>query len=42
MLDLPGGSARVLVIVVAADEDSFETLLEWAAPIVESIEFHAP
>jgi hypothetical protein len=43
LLDLPGGSqARVLALVTITDEDSFETVLEFAAPIVESIEFHAP
>jgi hypothetical protein len=42
LLDLPGGSARVLGILIAADEDSFETVLGWAAPIVDSIEFRAP
>lgn len=42
LLDLPGGSARVLAIAVSADEDSFETVLEWATPVIDSIEFHAP
>ena len=41
LLDLPGGSARVLAIAVITDVDSFETVLESAAPIVDSIEFHA-
>lgn len=41
LLDLPGGSARVLAIAVITDEDSFETVLEFAAPVVDSIEFHA-
>ena len=40
LVDLPGGSARVLAIATITDEDSFETVLEWAAPIVDSIEFH--
>lgn len=40
LVDLPGGSgARVLAIAIFADEDSFETVLEWAAPIVDSVEF---
>jgi hypothetical protein len=30
------------VIAISADADSFATVLEWAAPIVDSIEFHAP
>ena len=43
LVDLPRGSqARVLAIVTIADEDSFETVLGSAAPIVDSIEFHAP
>jgi hypothetical protein len=40
LLDLPGGSARVLAIAMITDEDSFETILQWAAPIVDSIEIH--
>ncbi len=42
LFDLPGGSARVLGIAISADLDSFETVLEWAMPIVDSIEFHTP
>lgn len=42
LVDLPGGSAEVLAITITADEDSFETVLAWAAPIVDSIEFHVP
>ncbi len=42
LLDLPGGSARVLAIATITDDDSFETVLEFAAPVVDSIEFHAP
>jgi len=41
LLDLPGGSARVLAIAIISDEDSFERALELAAPIVDSIELHA-
>ena len=41
LLDLPGGSARVLAIATITDDDSFETVLEFAAPVVDSIEFHA-
>jgi hypothetical protein len=41
LLDLPGGSARVLAIAIIDSEDSFERALELAAPIVDSIEFHA-
>jgi hypothetical protein len=42
LVDLPGGSARVLGVVIAAGEDSFESVLEWATPIVDSLEFRAP
>ena len=43
LVDLPEGSqARVLAIVTITDEDSFETVLEAAAPIIDSIKFHAP
>lgn len=42
LVDLPGGSARILAIVTKADEDSFETVLAWAAPVIESMEFHSP
>jgi hypothetical protein len=41
LIDVPGGSGRVLALAIFADEDSFETVLEWATPIVDSIEFHA-
>jgi hypothetical protein len=39
LLDLPGGSARVLAIVILHAD--VENALELAAPIVDSIEFHA-
>jgi hypothetical protein len=42
LLDLPGGSARVLAIAIMSDEDSLEHALQLAAPIVDSIELHAP
>jgi hypothetical protein len=43
LLDLPEGSeASVLAIATITDDDSFETVLEFAAPIVNSIEFHTP
>jgi len=41
LVDLPGGSARVLAIAIMSDKDSFEHALNVAAPIVDSIEFHA-
>jgi hypothetical protein len=51
LVDLPGGSARVLAIgVIARDphdkvevpQQEFERVVEAATPIVESIEFHTP
>jgi hypothetical protein len=43
LLDLPDGSeAGVLALATITDEDSFETVLPWAAPIVDSIEFRTP
>jgi hypothetical protein len=43
LLDLPAGSAtRNLVIAIAAPEARFDAVIEAAAPIIESIEFHAP
>ena len=41
LLDMPEGSATpILAIAVVASEASFETVVEAAAPILESIEFH--
>ncbi len=42
LLDLPGGSARILAIAVVAPEARFEQVVEAAAPIFDSFEFHAP
>ena len=42
LVDLPGGSARILSIAINASESSFESVVEAAAPIIDSIEFHAP
>lgn len=42
LVDLPGGAARVLGIAISSDADSFETMLGWATPVIDSIEFHAP
>lgn len=42
LVDLPGGSARILAIAIVASEDRFESLVETAAPILESFEFSAP
>jgi hypothetical protein len=39
LLDLPGGSARILAIAIVAPEPSFERVVEAAAPIVDSFEF---
>jgi hypothetical protein len=41
VLDLPGGSARTLAILISApDEALFELALETAAPVLDSLEFH--
>jgi hypothetical protein len=39
LLDLPGGTARVLAIAIMAGEESFERALAVTTPIVDSIEF---
>jgi hypothetical protein len=41
LVDLPGGSARILSIAIVASEDQFERVVEAAAPVVDSIELHA-
>jgi hypothetical protein len=41
LVDLPGGSARILSIVISAPESDFESVLEQAAPILDSFEFHS-
>lgn len=40
LVDLPGGTARVLSIAIIAPEDAFDKVVELAAPILESFEFH--
>jgi hypothetical protein len=41
LLDLPEGlSARILAIAVLAPETRFESVMEAAAPILDSLEFH--
>jgi hypothetical protein len=43
LLDLPEGmSARILAIAISAPEPDFERVVEAAAPVLDSIEFHAP
>ena len=43
LLDAPEGSSmRVLAIAIVAPESSFERAVKAAAPIVDSVEFHAP
>jgi hypothetical protein len=42
LLDLPRGPARILALAVIADDDDFEAVLGYAAPVVASIEFHSP
>jgi hypothetical protein len=40
VLDLPGGSARTLVIMITASEAAFDRAVEAATPVVDSFEFH--
>lgn len=40
ILDLPGGSARALAIWITAPEADFERVVQAAAPVVDSFEFH--
>jgi hypothetical protein len=43
LVDLPEGmSVRTLAITVVAPEERFDEVIEETAPIIESIEFHAP
>jgi hypothetical protein len=43
LVDAPEGSSiRILAIAVQAPEARFAQVLEAAAPIIDSIEFHAP
>ena len=39
LLDLPGGSARILAIAISAPEARFERVVEAAAPVMDSFEF---
>jgi hypothetical protein len=39
VLDLPGGSARTLAILITAPEASFDRAVKAAAPVLESFEF---
>jgi hypothetical protein len=41
LVDLPGGSARILAVAIAAPKPRFEDAVEAAAPIVDSFEFHS-
>jgi hypothetical protein len=40
LVDLPGGSARILSIEIVAPESTFDRVVELAAPIIDSFEFH--
>jgi hypothetical protein len=43
LVDLPEGSAsRIMAIAVVAPEARFDSVLEAATPIIDSIQFHAP
>jgi hypothetical protein len=39
LLDLPGGSTRILAIAIVAQQSSFEDVVQAAMPIVDSFEF---
>ena len=41
LVDYPGDAAEVLAIAVIAPEEAFESVLEKATPIVESLEAHS-
>jgi hypothetical protein len=41
LLDVPAGSTRILAVVMYGDDRSFEDLLDAAAPVLDSFEFHA-
>jgi hypothetical protein len=42
LVDLPEGSAtRILAIVVFGSHGAFESMVEAAAPVLDSFEFHA-
>ena len=42
LFDVPKGlSMRILAIAIVASESSFERAVEAAAPVVDSVEFHA-
>ena len=43
VLDLPEGmSARILAIAIRRSDSDFERVVKAAAPVLDSIEFHAP
>jgi hypothetical protein len=43
LFDVPEGSSmRILAIAIIAPESRFERVVEAAAPVIDSIEFHAP
>ena len=43
LFDMPEGSSmRILAIAIVAPESRFESVVEAAAPVVDSVEFHAP
>jgi hypothetical protein len=40
LVDLPGDSARILAIAIIADESDFDSVVELAAPVLDSFGFH--
>jgi hypothetical protein len=41
LLDVPAASTRILAVVMYGDDRSFEDLVDAAAPVLDSFEFHA-
>jgi hypothetical protein len=42
LLDVPAGSSRILAVVVFGFDRDFHEVVEAAAPVLDSLEFHAP
>jgi hypothetical protein len=40
LVDLPGGSARILSIAISAPDSDFDSVIEEATPVLDSFEFH--
>jgi hypothetical protein len=42
LLDVPAGSSEILAIEIVAGHRELESVVEAAAPVLDSLEFHAP